>query len=466
MSVGIALVVILGAGGTASAQGFNYVTCDGIEANCPIYPINPSAPMPQKGVRFADPDYNTTIVRVTDRDNDGGGLSCDLLLNPYATMKIENSDHSRILVSCGTGRYYLYDANTLEYIKLTGAVGSMGGGGGGNPEPYWDPSDPTVFYFRSDCGFYKYDIDDDSIVLIHDFKNEYPTCEKASNETKAEPSLDGRYWAFIIRAPWDGSVNILDWIIYDKQTDTVRSWNDSPAGQDTPAYNAKWIGMCPNGDHLVMKNTAGRHYIADADFQTPRVELADNSHGDFAYDVNGEEVYVFFGDFGPQQGGGRGLSMVYLNDPSHRVDIYPNPGLVGFHISGHIYDHPGWVNVSHYQADQQFWTSYALLIVELDPNKCLSCAEKPMVWRAGQTFATMADNGPGAPIGSYWAQAFATMSKDGTAIYWGTNWFDETSTQNIELYKAELNPGWWLDLQTGEPPTDPPPAPSGLRILP
>ena len=38
--VGIALVFILSAGAPVSAQGFNYVTCDGTVGNCPIFPID------------------------------------------------------------------------------------------------------------------------------------------------------------------------------------------------------------------------------------------------------------------------------------------------------------------------------------------------------------------------------------------------------------------------------------------
>lgn len=450
MSWGVALALVLASGLVvpgARAQGFDYVTCDGTNGDCPTFPINPNAPFPNKGASFADPNYHTTVTRLSDQGVDG--INCNELVINYPTIGSENADHSRVLVTCQSFNQYLYNANTFEFIKPLNMPGK-----GHNPEPIWDRNDPNIIYYRSEARFYKYDIRTDASTLIHDFTNEYPGAEAVVSETKGEPSMDGRYWAFKVRGGCCPVV-ILDWIIYDKQTDTIRSWNNSPAGQNNKAYHSKWVGMSPSGQYFVWKNAAGPSYVAPADFSSPGRQLASNSHSDFVLDKNGKEVYV------AKQTGAPGIAMAYLDNPGNYINLMPLDGNWEFHVSGNNYDTPGWALISHYNGmTQDNWKDFAIYMVELDPNKCMTCAEKPIVWRIAQTFNAW---GSGGGIDDYWKEAQATISRDGMAVYWASNWWDASRRNNV--YKATLPPTWFEDLSS-DLPTEPPPPPSSLTIVP
>jgi hypothetical protein len=414
----------------SAASGFDYVLCYADDVECETFPM-PELPRPAKGEPLADPSCNTEIVRVTDRRVDGAG--CTTFVNSYSTVKIENADNTLLLVSCGAHNYFLYDAETLEFIKPLKIDGRRR-----NPEPYWDPEDPNVFYWRQGMRFLKYDVEAGKSTLVRDFSKDFKGGRDIYNATKGEPSRDGRYWAFVVFESCC-PVKVVDWFVYDKQEDTIRKWNESPAGADTPAYNVKWIGMSPSGKWVITKNAGGGHFIAPSDFSEPRRFLAPDSHSDLAIDSEGNEVLVARADLG--KGNGQSVSMYELSTGKLTPLLQVPRGARGFHMSGNNYDRPGWALISTYEPVQNTWTAFSLFMLELDPNKCWNCDEKPRVWRISNTYSTL----KGVPRkGSYWAQAFATISEDGLGVYWGNNWLDPMGS--IDLYRANLPQTWAEDL--------------------
>jgi hypothetical protein len=197
--------------------------------------------------------------------------------------------------------------------------------------------------------------------------------------------------------------------------------------------------MSPSGKWVITKNAGGGHFIAPADFSEPRRFLAPDSHSDLAIDSEGNEVLVARADLG--KGNGQSVSMYELATGKLTPLLQVPRGARGFHMSGNNYDRPGWALISTYEPIQNTWTAFSLFMLELDPNKCWNCDEKPRVWRISNTYSTL----KGVPRkGSYWAQAFATISEDGLEVYWGNNWLDPLG--NIDLYRANLPKTWAEDL--------------------
>jgi hypothetical protein len=431
-----------------SALAFTYEICNAGDVTCLIHPIpNPIPTIPAKGVPFNDTDYSTSIIRVTDKVNDNSpngvkklnGDDCNILLNPYSTTKIENADSTYLLVSCGEDEQYLYKADTLAYKRRLDLVKPSTGHA---PEPRWDPNDPNILYFRKDTQLIRHDVRDDSETLVHDFVNQYPTATFIWTETKGEPSLDGRYWAFEVRGPCC-PVNVLDWIVYDKLTDRIVSWKK--LRPELTPYGLKFIGMSPKGDYVIMKDTAGPLYSVPYDFSAPRIKIAQDSHADLALDKNRDEVLVSVRDLT----GGNGPAFSMYNLRTGVVTDLAKAPSGAFHISGNNYGRPGWALAESYEAIQTTWMDYSLFMIELDPNKCWNCVNMPKVWKFANTYCK---DGAGIVI-EYWTQAFATISQDGLKVFIGANWFN--TSVPIDTYQVTLPATWWTDLG-GTPFNQPP----------
>ena len=410
----------------SSSIAFEYVM------NTNPYPV-PNIPKPAKGESFVHPDFHTTYTRITDKNIDG--YKGELMLNEYSQIDPFNCDGSYLLLAENTARYYLYDANTFQLIKEIWKI--LPERGVLEIEPRWDPENPNIFYYRANTKLFQYNITNDEVTVVHDFKNEFPNADNIWTRSKGEPSKDGRYWVFDVRDARTHSITAI--IVYDKVKNQI-------VGQLNNPDPHKWVGMSPSGKWVIVgyynwndPPQKQGFYIYDKTFTTS-YRVGPLGHSDFAYDIEGNEVFVFLDrtkDY---------IRMINLETKKY-TDLmhYPGSG-TGMHISGHCYDTPGWVLVSTYGGNGS-WADNDLFMLELKEN--------PRIWRIGHTFSNY--------TGWYPEEAFATINRKGTKVVWGSNWGVHVDGGGIETYQITLPNSWYADLSQGITAPSPP---SNLKATP
>ena len=87
--------------------------------------------------------------------------------NIYSTVNIETADGKYVLL--GDYNVWVYEIETSKLIKTLNLIHDAT-----DPEIRPDPFDPNIIYYLAGTIFYKYDLRDDSSVIVHDFGQEYP----------------------------------------------------------------------------------------------------------------------------------------------------------------------------------------------------------------------------------------------------------------------------------------------------
>lgn len=460
------------------------------------YP-KPIIPKPSKGQTISDPNFQTSITRITDKTIDGyidGGIT-----NQYSQINPKNADGSYLLLR-GTGAFwYLYDLKTFQLIPqptgLKQLFGIAGYGSSGQDEysPYWDASDPNILYHQDGIynqygngpKFYKYDVRTKKDTLVHDFAPDFPqfawtkqaygkwTGPYIFKEDYNEPDRNARYWPFWIKEHLGGGTQkIRGAFIYDKELNKVIGTLYPPA---VTGAGKGLFTVSPSGKYVLVarKDESGHTNVAVYDItltQKKPFYLEIPGHCDLALDSKGNDVVVFQdtqGDYYAMLDIETGVMVAILKACGTGA-----PGknyCPGIHMSGNNYKKPGWALISTYDPNGQ-WSDDQLFMLELNPDKGVwktkpgnpnvripLTGQKPRVWRLAHTRSV----GP-----AYWAQAFATIDQDGQYVYWGSNWDDAKTV--LETYMLSLPASWYADLSGNTPPQGgiTPPKPSaGLKII-
>jgi hypothetical protein len=431
---------------TASSESYQYVICQADQnglTNCPIYSV-PSFPRPAKGAPFADPTFHTTITRVTDyyqdgfpqqrEENGGTPINDPVLIPEYSRPDIENSDGTKLLISLEEFAFFLFDANTYRYIKpLTKSWGGKIEEADESLEPKWDDKDPNVFYYHRNMAFYKYDIGTDTETLIRDFSNDFPNGWRIFINGGGNPSLDRRYWAFIVQSYGDWFRFSI--FTYDMQENRIIGRMESKEFPNCSPYSdvcsMHMISISPYGDRVIVEWTWPSLTTAyDLDFSNPTPIGADG-HTSEAIDAEGNQVYVIKDDREDV------IAMIDIKT-GKRTDLLKLP-LSGdwdkegaYHFSGNNVERPGWVLVSTYgYTTIGQWHHYLVFMLELKSN--------PRIWMIAHTHGQMSGDDK-----DYWAETKATINSKGTRVYWGSNW--ENPAGPVDTYQAILPETWWEDL--------------------
>jgi len=383
-------------------------------------------PKPEKGARWQDPDFHTSITRVTDKRIDRYRGS--KMVNIYSTVNIETADGKYVLL--GDFDVFLYDLKTFKLIKKLRLIHDAS-----DPEVRPDPSDPNIIYYLAHTILYKYDLRNDRSIKVHNFRREYPKATYVQTETQGDPSADGRYWAFEIGTWRQGRGTIIfDIVVYDKQTDTIVSRFSDHWRRE----NARWVSMSPSGERVLvkmwrddfLKRARTRLISFDRNFQNPVAIRGANGHADKAVTLDGRDVMFY------QHTNDDWISMAYVETGQviNLIKIDFTQGSTGFHFSGNNYAKPGWGLVSTYGYTRD-WQNKQLYLIELKEN--------PRVWRLGHTRSRPNPN----KKKDYWAEAFATISRSGTKVWWASNWGYYKS--RFDVYQITLPTNWWEDLSGG-----------------
>ncbi|HJQ26190.1 MAG TPA: VCBS repeat-containing protein [Blastocatellia bacterium] len=150
--------------------------CGGIRYETPSTPYSvinePSPPaLPAAGVKFADPIFCTTIMRVTDA-NDGAVNSVS-----YSYWPTFNVNNTRIFIFTANGpKLYNFDpvnftiSNKRDLFQAT----LPGGGFPQDEDAIWSASNPDVVYCHQGLKLWSYNVSTTSYTLLHDFASQVP----------------------------------------------------------------------------------------------------------------------------------------------------------------------------------------------------------------------------------------------------------------------------------------------------
>jgi glycosyltransferase involved in cell wall biosynthesis len=349
-------------------------------------------PRPKLHQSLIDPVFGTTITRVTDPSQIGGGVS--RVRHYYAKADPFNADGSRAILFGSNGSVWLYDTVAWKPIKEL-AITS------GDPETQWHPSDPNLLYHLDFSGnspnvraMFRYDIRGDRRTLLRDF-TEYETVRG-----KLEGNMDreGRYYAMIGLRD-----KRLQAFVYD-----VANNRTSRRLDVTERMADDWISVSPSGKYVVMMGR-DRSRIYDIEMNHLR-DLPEGSfgHGDLCLRSDGSEVLVFDGaDL--QLDHNRNINIAELATGKLsslvRIGWSSTP-----HVSCRNLDLPGWALISTQGPDRRYPNhDFEIFWVNLDGSR--------EVRRVAHHHSSRRDGG-------YFAEQHAVSNRTGRRILFASNWGD------------------------------------------
>lgn len=419
--------------------------------------LNPSQPAmnkPAKGVAVREPNFNTCLVRATDRTSDTGS-STTFIRNDYSRRQAFNADNTYFIAYTIDGWWHLYDANTMKHLRRlsprvvnpsTPAQYHMAG----DAEPQWHPTDPNILYYLPTNGgtkLLKLDVRNNSYSVAADFAGKLPSWASGAAHiwTKSEgsPSADGRYWGFQVE---DSNFRLLGYIVWDLQENRLVGSMQSSSRPDHSSMSA-------SGRWFVTSSDSTGTWAWSRDFTIKKKLLNKSEHSDLAFGPNGEDYYVsidyqsnngdvFFVDIDACPGVPASATSAPLCPRTVLFPTYNNGSATALHVSGKGMRKPGWVVISTYgtsrtRSGEWPWYTNKIFAVELKAN--------PRIYPLA--FTRNAGGG-------YWAEPHASVSRDFTRIIFNSNW--ATSGENVEAYIVHIPP---TALPGGSAPPSPPSTP-------
>ena len=361
---------------------------------------------PTKGVPFKDAAFGTCVVRATDHVVEPPS---GFARNDYSRRQAFNADNTRSLVYSLNGAWHLYDANSLQPLRVLN-------GPAGDAEPQWDPNDPqSLFWIPINGGMVlnKLNVETNTNTTVANFAGKLPWADVARVWTKSEgsASADGRYWCFMAET---SSFGIRGVFTYDLQTQTVLGTRSLSSRPDHVSMSAsgRWCTIS-GGD------VSGATMAWDRTF-TQSVQLHHGGeHSDLALGADGHDYYVAV-DYQSNAG-----DMYMLDiDTGVKTVLFPTyieGTATAYHISGKAFAKPGWVLVSTYaRSGAEKWLHERIMAVEL---------------KAAPKIINIAHHR--SRYNGYWTEPHASVSRDFSHVSFSSNW-GTTSDTDIDAFMVRL----------------------------
>jgi hypothetical protein len=379
----------------------------------------PSMAQPAARTPYTDPVFGTCVMRVTDHEKDiASNDSSKGLKNEYSRVQSFNADESRILVRGTSASWYLYDANTLQPLGQLSIRGT---------DPRWDATDPAILYTSDGTRLMSYNVQTKEQKVVHDFAADFPGKKLQAVWTRYEgsPSIDSRYWGLMAE---DENWNTVALLVYDKQADRVI------ATRETPPSDVDSVSISPRGDYFLAafmnecNQTADAEHpcgtmVYDQSLKTGRSLGTHVGHGDFAFDTEGREVFVF------QDSGTDYISMVDLatGNVTQLTPIDFSHTAISLHFSGRAFGKPGWalVSTTDDNATSFTWMDDQVFALELAANG--------RVVRLAHDH-TLVDN---KQEHDYWAEPHGSVNRNFTKVLFTSNW-GQSGTEGVDMYMVAL----------------------------
>lgn len=376
----------------------------------------PGLPRPPKGSPQLDPVYGTCVVRVTEHDREPPK---GFARNDYSRRQAFNAGGTRLLVEAQDGRWHLYDALTLQHVRVLNELA-------GDAEPQWHPTDPDALYFLPNNGvgmkLYRLDVRTGQREIAADLaplvKAVWPSAMTAWTRSEGSPSADGRYWAFQVEdTQWRG----LGMFTFDLQSGRMLASYDFAAhGRGRPDH----LSMSPSGRYVVVSWNDGPVAFTRELTQARQLQKK-GEHSDIALDAAGDDVYVAI-DYAAR-GGPLFMLNLRTGERTDLFDTYVKGTATALHISGKAYGRPGWVLVSTYAdygREGQQWLHRKIFALELAP--------RPRVVNLAHHHSAYA---------KYWTEPHASVNRDFTRVVFNSNWGTQSET-DVDAYMLIMPRGW------------------------
>ena len=384
-------------------------------------------PTPDKGVPFAEPSFNTCVVRATHHSVEYPPAA--FLREDYSRRQSYNADNSRFFVFGSNGFWHLYNSDSLAYMSVIPGVA------GDNAEPQWDPGNPALLYYLPLNGgtkMYSVDVTTNVSQVVADFLPQLPAWAQGAQHisTKAEgsPSQDARYWGFIVQ---DGSFTTIGYMVWDLQQNHI-------VGSRPTTVQPDHGSMTPSGRWFTVSGFDGV-YAWSPDFSLKKKLHHTTEHSDIAIGANGHDTFVSL-DY--QSNGGDVFYIDIDACPAVAADVpdppecprtvlfptYVNGSTTALHISGKGYRKPGWVVITPYgtalsRDGTMPWYGNKVFAMQLDPN--------PRVYELARHHSL------GVAPTAYWSEPQSTTNRDLTRIMFNSSWYGTDQT-NVEAYLIQL----------------------------
>jgi hypothetical protein len=467
-----------------------------------FYPT-PNVARPAKGVGFLDTIYHSKITRITDAPNQCYNSSYGAYCwDCYPKFSNENCDGTKLIIGqIGGSCYNLFDETTTPYTKVK-AILNKPNVCGGNVDPRWDATDPNILYYSYYGKFYKYDVRDDSEVLLHDFGTDFPPTHKACSGTttvctqnsdcpgstcvnypvctqtmaeEGDSSTDSRYWAFGIVCndpayyPVYGNNNrLMALVTYDKDYSSknngqiISTFKSGDAGWDTMCFGTSVSNcynssnMSPNGDYFFLDSDwIGYAFPSHNLSAASAITINSNGHADFAIDNTGAQVWVSACSV-PKTG-----TKVCQWSPNTNDDLWvkmtdiatgedfwlANLGTATtqdmfamYHVSGNARTNTGWAVFSTWGPNFTS-TTHDWTGHEIFAVE-LTRTPPARIWNIAQTHTLTVS---GNPLNF---DPFGKINKAGTKIFFGSNWDANVipGSGQYDVYQIDLPATWYQDL--------------------
>jgi hypothetical protein len=282
---------------------------------------------PAKGeVRTLDTTGNQIVRQTAIADSNGGGglYTTTNFTNTYSTFSTQNCNGTYFVadteLSFASDLYRKSDRVNLGAIRR-GVGSGVGDLLGEVNEIRWDTlgDRPNVVYYIKGMALYERNIVSGSAeVLIRDFTSDFPSVVAGTYiqcDVEGIPSIDCRYWAFMLRYPYVGpgiEEGIYCFIWYDKLKNTFTTANNTVFGV-TKRLNGGATFIRPNMCSMSLRgNRFITHYpraytgkndleygtAADmprswaSSFTDPKIISINDTHGSQAFDSSMNQTWV------------------------------------------------------------------------------------------------------------------------------------------------------------------------------
>ncbi|MCX8037621.1 MAG: hypothetical protein N3D11_11370 [Candidatus Sumerlaeia bacterium] len=449
----LAAVLILAANPTATAlqypTGFVFRPVPN-----PLSPANTTYPIvamaqPAVGVQFWDDHFGTIKTRVTQTD----GINSR---HEYSRFDPFNCDHSMIQLLSSDGGFKIYRTTTMPYNKASQLVRTITE----IEEPRWDRENPRLMWGLQEFSIVTLDVVSGVRTVVKDFTRDPVTSPviaanpvyHITTREEGEPSIDRRYWAFMLQGDERANYEPLYIFCWDRRNNTVVGIY--PVAPNDRAID--WVGMSASGAYVLIGgdsyNTGTLTGLVMANRQLTqfhRIGFA-TGHSDIGVDSDGRDVVVMQNDRTDY------IDMIPVDWSTKPIlepgGSYAGTGLVrlvqlyydstssrGFQCGVHIScNFPGWAVISTHIAPgvkEQNWLDRCIVLAELNRTR-------PRVYYLAKVHNTSQEE-PRA----YWEETHATITNDGRKVVWASNWGLNVGQEQMSLIQLTM-PDYWYRYKT------------------
>lgn len=359
--------------------------------------------------------YNTCLLRATEHDVEGvkeTKRKLQFMRNDYSRRNPFSINAKYFFVYSRGGHWHLYDANTLNYLKLLPMKGDA--------EPVWDSQNENrIYYLPSNGGLVirSFDVETEQDRQEVNFEGRLRWKNAAHIWTRSEgsPSKNSRYWVFHVD---DRNFKGLGMFTYDMEEDQILSqYGYKQHNKSRPDH----VSISPSGDYVIASWVHQGTFYFDKNFNIEKKIYFGSQHSDIAIDKNGNDTLVWshYSNVYPKEHTGWVMAYNIPQDKYYRLfRIYEAGRSTSMHFSGKNYDKQGWILVSTYnnKNDDDYWYNNKVFALEL--------AENSKIINLSNTYNMH---------GSYWSEVQASANRDFTKILMNSNW-GTSDPDDIDAY--------------------------------